>query len=213
VKCSQCQGIEDVFSQEYVSGELARYRRTGPSKTTRLLLQGIQQEDLQGLTLLDIGGGVGAIQHQLLEDGATSATSVDASGAYAAAAQEEASRRGLGGRIKFLYGNFPDLAERIAPADIVTLDRVICCYHDMEALVGKSAGKARRYYGLVFPRDTWWIRLALTAQNLYMKIRKNPFRSFAHRTGEVEAVLRREGLARRSYRRTIIWQIAWYERI
>ena len=47
-----------------------------------------------GATLLDIGGGVGAIRHELLAAGATSVTSVDASGPYLDAARSESKRRG-----------------------------------------------------------------------------------------------------------------------
>ena len=45
------------------------------------------------------------------------------------------------------------MSDEIEAADVVTLDRVICCYPDMEALVGRSAERALRLYGLVHPRD------------------------------------------------------------
>jgi hypothetical protein len=64
--CSQCQGIEDLFSEEYVAGELKRYRRRGPDKTTRILIEALKKDGVEGETLLDIGGGLGAIQHELL---------------------------------------------------------------------------------------------------------------------------------------------------
>jgi magnesium-protoporphyrin O-methyltransferase len=104
------------------------------------------------------------------------------------------------------------MAEDIPPADIVTLDRVICCYHDMEKLVGLSAARARKLYGLVYPRDTWWIKIGLGLQNLFFRLRRSPYRAFVHPTRAVEAVLNSQGLNRRSYRQTLVWQVVVYTR-
>ena len=91
---------------------------------------------------------MGAVQHELINAGVQQVTSVEASSAYLNAAKEEAQRRRLADHVSYYHGNFADLASDIAPADIVTLDRVICCYHDMEKLVGLSAARARK---LVWP--------------------------------------------------------------
>jgi magnesium-protoporphyrin O-methyltransferase len=210
MNCCQCQGIEELFSQEYVTRELSRYRLKGPDKTTRMLAESIKREGVDGLTLLDIGGGVGAIQHELLSAGAQSATDVEASTAYLTAAKAETQRRGLADRVSYQFGNFVDLAAGIEPADIVTLDRVICCYPDMEKMVGLSAARARKLYGLVYPRDTWWLRIGLAVGNFFFRLRRSPFRTFSHATEAVEAVLESNGLKRRSYRRTLVWQVAVY---
>jgi 23S rRNA G2069 N7-methylase RlmK/C1962 C5-methylase RlmI len=47
-----------------------------------------------GASSLNIGGGVGAIYHQLLASGARTAVHVDVSPGYLNAAREEAERRG-----------------------------------------------------------------------------------------------------------------------
>lgn len=208
----QCQGIEELFNQEHVDQDLADYRKKGPARTTRMLTQAIQREGVAGLTLLDIGGGVGAIQHALIEAGVEQVTGIEASAAYLAAAEGEARRRGLSGRVSFHHGNFTDLAPAISPADIVTLDRVICCYNDMEKLVGLSAARARRLYGVVYPRDTWWIKLGLRVANLYFRLRRSPYRAFVHPTQAVEALVKSQGFQRKFYRRTLIWQVVVYTR-
>jgi len=210
--CRQCQGIEELFSQSYVTQELSRYRKKGPIKTTRMLAEAIKGQGVQGLTLLDIGGGVGAIQHQLLDAGVQGATDVDASSAYISAARDEAGRRGLAERISYLHGNFVDLAEKVASADIVTLDRVICCYDEVEKLVGLSAERARKLYGVVYPRDTWWVKAGLWLENFFLRLRKSPYRSYVHPTEAVEALLTRNGLKRRTYRQTFVWQVVVYSR-
>ena len=210
--CSQCQGIEEVFSQEYVRRELKSYRRKGPGKTTRLLTKAIEKEGVEGLSLLDIGGGVGAIQHELIAAGVREVTSVDASTAYLEAAREEAEKRGQAERVTYHQGNFVDLADEIAPADIVTLDRVICCYPNMEKLVKLSAKRALKIYGLVYPRDAWWVRAGLAIGNLYMRVRGSAFRTFSHPTKAVEEIVRSYGFRQESYSQSLVWQVVVYKR-
>lgn len=210
--CCQCQGIEGFFNQREAASKLKAYQRKGPARSTRILLDALRREGIEGATLLDIGGGVGAIQLDLLGAGAASATDVDASTAYVAVAREEGARRGYGDRVSYLHGNFVDVAETIEPADIVTLDRVICCYHDMRGLVGASAAKARRLYGLVYPRDGWVAKIFVSVANTLSRLQGSPFRAFAHRTDDVEAVLHEAGLKRSFQRNAGIWQVAVYAR-
>jgi len=212
VNCCQCQGIEAVFDPKHAAKELENYRKKGPARTTRMLIDALKASGIRGMTLLDIGGGVGAIQHALLRAGVTTATDVDASPAYLQAALEEAQRQGHADRVTYHAGDFVDRADEIEPADIVTLDRVICCYHDMEALVGLSSARARRLYGLVFPRDAWWVRMAGPIANLFFRLRRNPFRIFFHPTDAVEAVVRGNGLEQKFRGGTLVWQVMVYER-
>jgi magnesium-protoporphyrin O-methyltransferase len=212
--CCQCQGIETLFNRREADKKLKAYRKRGPAKTTRLLieaLQGLTRRNA-GLTLLDIGGGVGAVQHELLRSGVQQATGVDASAAYVQVAQEEAHRQGHTDRVHAVHANFVDIAPRIPRADIVTLDRVICCFHDMPALVSLSAAKAGALYGLVYPRDTWWVRAWIGSENLYRRATRNPFRAFVHRSGAVDALVQSQGFERRFYKTTGAWQVVVYAR-
>jgi 2-polyprenyl-3-methyl-5-hydroxy-6-metoxy-1,4-benzoquinol methylase len=212
MNCCQIQGLEKVFDQPAVTKELDRYHRKGPIKSTRLLIDALEAEAVAGMTLLDIGGGVGAVQHALLRDGLQHATDVDASAAYLAATRSEAQRLGFGEQITYHHGNFVDLAGEIPPADLVTLDRVICCYPDMEQLVSLSAVKANKRYGLVYPRNTWWMKLFRWIGNFYFKLNKNPYRMYLHPTESVEAVLRSHGFTQRFHTQTMLWQVFVYSR-
>jgi predicted TPR repeat methyltransferase len=208
----QCRGIETLFNEKRVRKELSRYRRNGPRKTTRLLIDAMKSEGVQGMTLLDIGAGVGMIQHELLRAGAARAISVEASRASVEAAKEETERRGHADRVRYYYGDFVDLAPEIPEADIVTLDRVICCYDNMDALVRLSADRARQYYGVVFPRDDWWVKFLNPIENLGFWILRVPFRVFIHPTKAVDAALRRKGFLPRFVHRTPLWQVFLYAR-
>jgi len=208
-----CQGVDEMFGERAARHDLRRYRRRGPSKPTRVLLEALRREGVERASVLDVGGGIGAIQLELLDAGVDRVTSVDASAAYLRAAKEEAARRGNADRITYHAGDFVAVADRIEPADVVTLDRVICCYPDMEALVGRSAEHARRLYGVVYPRDAWWIRLGFLGLNLGMRLRRRAFRVHLHRMDLVDAVARGRGLTPKLRRRVgPVWQVAVYAR-
>jgi hypothetical protein len=208
----QCEEIEDVFDKDLAKDELRKLHRRGPARTTRILLEALASRGVRGKSLLDIGGGVGAIQHSLLAAGASSAVDVDASSAFLKTAEKEARRLGLDGRVTFHHGNFVALAPRIPAADIVTLDRVICCYDDARALVTASAGKARSLYGVVYPTDSWWSRLVIWILNLSRKIHRDNFRVFAHPTSLVESILAAHGFTRTFHRPRLLWQVAVFEK-
>ncbi len=120
-----CEGVEAFFDRRMAARQLEQYRRRGPLRSTRLLLEALKAQGVEGLTLLDIGGGVGAVQHELLKAGAAKAVSVDAASAYLEVAKHESERRGLAERVTYHHGDFVALAESLEPADVVTLDRVI----------------------------------------------------------------------------------------
>jgi hypothetical protein len=209
----QCDGIASKFDEEYATEKLERYRENGPDPSTRALVEALLESDLRGLTLLDIGGGVGAVQHELLRAGVRSAQEIEASGAYADACRSEAARQGHDDRIRHTVGDFASVADTVETADIVTLDRSICCWQDMPSLVDRAASKSRHLFGLVYPRDAWWVRYGWRLySNGRNALRRNPMRVFNHRTREVEAVLNAGGLTRRSRTTVGVWQIVVYER-
>jgi magnesium-protoporphyrin O-methyltransferase len=212
MKCCQCQGIEKVFNEQMADDELQEYHRKGPERTTNVLLNALREAGVAGKSLLDIGGGVGAIQHELVKSGVKQVTNVDASTAYLNSAKREAARQGYAEQANYYYGDFVELVPRLEAADIVTLDRVICCYPDMEALVSLSAGLARQFYGVVFPQDRWAFKLLRPLANGYFWLTRNPYRFFFHSTEAVQAVTRRQGLTLRFQRRFFIWQVLLFER-
>ncbi len=200
------------FDDRQAAKDLKRFREDGPDPTTRALVDALRAANVADATLLDIGGGVGAIHHELLSAGAASATHVDASAPYLRAAKEEAERRGTANRVRFLNGDFVTMATDVAPADIVTLDRVICCYPDMEALVAASASRARRLYGIVVPRERWMLKIGFAVYNLSKRVVRDDFRAYLHPMAAIDAAVRRQGLALRAERRTFVWRVAVYSR-
>lgn len=212
----QCCGIATEFNDRVTRRVLKRYRRRGPDRSTQLLVDqlrlAIGDRHAGNLTLLDIGAGIGVIHHELVNGTVVRATHVDAAPAQLRAAREETRRRGHEAVVEFLEGDFTALAGSVGSADIVTLDRVICCFDDMEALVRLSADKAARWYGAVFPRRTAWMRAGVALLNAVQRVRRSPFRVFMHDPRAIDAVLASAGLRRRSERHTLGWHAVVYER-
>jgi SAM-dependent methyltransferase len=207
-----CGCTPNTFSDRDAAGDLKRYLEKGPDRTTRALIDAIVAEGVEGTTVLDVGGGIGAIQLELLDAGAARADAVDASAAYIETASAEAERRGYGDRTTGRVGDFVELARSIESADVVTLDRVVCCYPDVDALLGAAADKATRIVGLVYPRDIWWNRVVGRAMNSWGWLTRDSTRWYLYPTSRVDGILRRAGFAGREITRDWIWQVVLYRR-
>lgn len=210
----ECCGTDydALFDDRAARRELAAYRRNGVEGTTRRLLDAIVAEGVDGATVLDIGGGVGIIGVELLAAGAASLTNVDASGPYLEAARAEIERRGFGDRATFRRGDFVAVADDVPSADIVTLDRVVCCYPDWEALVGSSVTRAHRLYGLVYPRDRWWMRVSIGFMRVVGGMFGNPMPFRVHPDQQVDARIRAAGFRPILAERGLAWQTILYRR-
>ncbi len=207
-----CCGLQKLFNDKQARKDLKRLFKKGPNKPTRLLLHQLETMPVEEMTLLDIGGGVGAIQKYLAERGIRAITDVDASPAYLKAAEETARKSGYWERARFIFGNFVEKAPEVEPADIVTLDRVLCCFPDVESLVRYSVQKARRVYGVIFPRDNWLIRLGVTVLNVFLMLTRNPFRTYVHPTAMVDAIVTSEGFGLTYQAFSGPWQVRLYTR-
>lgn len=173
----------------------------------------LPKDAFRDAALLDIGGGIGAIQHEAAARGAKAITDVDASAPYLATARSEATTRGYVERAQHLHGDFVELAGTVPRADVVTLDRVVCCYPDATKLLMSAGDRARRYFGLVWPRDRWWTRVLASAGNLILRLMRNPFRAYIHPDGLVDETIRARGFRMRSAKAAGYWQVRVYERV
>jgi magnesium-protoporphyrin O-methyltransferase len=209
---AHCCAIDAQFDHRLARRDLDNYRRNGPSPSTRQLLSAARQAGILDASVLDVGGGVGAIAHELLAMGAARATLVDASAAYLEAARSEAARKQSSDRLTLLNGDFVVTAKDVPVADVVTLDKVICCYPDMEGLLTAATGRARRLFAIVYPRDSWWVRLVTVLENALRALRRRAFRVYIFSNTAIDATIRRAGLSARFQQRGFVWIVALYER-
>ena len=209
---SNCCGAADFFGDRIARRNMRKYRRSGPYGTTKRLLAALGEAEAPKDTLLDVGGGIGMIAHEMLATGTAHAVIVDASPAFLAAAQDESERRLTEDRLRLQLGDAVALRDDVPAADVVTLDKVVCCYVDMESLIATAASRARRVMALAYPRDDWWVRALVACGNFALRLQGSAFRSYVHRNAAIEAALHRAGLAPRSLRRGAFWIVAVFER-
>ena len=212
IDCCEPTVYDDQFDARRARERQRDYRKHGPNGWTARLVEGLGAGGVDGLTVLDIGAGVGGVHLALLAAGAASAVDVDASGPYLTAAREEADRLALSGRVTYLKGDAVALVPDLQPADLVALDRVVCCYPHMEALVGVAAEATLRRLGMVLPRDDAWLRAGVGLSNRWSALRHNPFRVYAHRTADVLRIAARGGLVPAESHRGLFWQTLILER-
>ena len=210
--CNCCEMENNTFGEDEAKANLKDYRRRGPANQTKLILEAVRSLGLKGVALLDIGGGIGTIHHELLKDVAREATHVDASSAYLKVATEEAKRLGHDGQVKFIHADFTDVAADLNPADVVTLDRVVCCYPNFRGLLKAAADHSRSAVVLTYPREIWYLRIGLKIANFFQRLRNDPFRIFLHPVNEMEALFKGEGFVKTSVRRLFVWEMALYQR-
>jgi len=189
-----------------------RFARKGLEPSQKHLVEGVTRSGFNGATLLDIGCGIGCLHQRLLQAGALSAVGVDLSAKMLEEARAQAREQGLAERTDYREGDFVELADVLAPADIVILDKVICCYPDADALVQRSARLAGRVYAFTIPRDRWTVIFALLASRIFLVLIRCGFRSYAHDPAAVDRWLRHEGLVRVFEESTFFWLTRVYSR-
>ena len=160
-----------------------------------------------------MGTGIGALTFELLDRGVTRAVGVDASRAYLASAEAEATRRGRLQSASFIRGDFVDVAEGLTDADLVTLDRVVCCYPSHRSLLAESLRRAGRGFAFSYPRDRWFVKLTVRAENAARRLAGNPFRNFVHPVAEMQELIANAGFELVSRSQTRKWSADVYARV
>jgi SAM-dependent methyltransferase len=200
-----------VFGERQARRDARRYRRKGLDATAREIVGDIARRGVDEASVLEVGGGVGAIEIELLRAGARGATVVEISEAYDSEAQALLEERGLEGRVERRHGDFVAAEAAVDAADVVVMHRVVCCYPDADALVGAAARHARRLLAMSFPRETWWTRLGSRVINVFSRLVWD-FESFVHPHARILEAARVEGLRPVHERTGRLWHVAVLER-
>lgn len=199
------------FDAKKAAKQLRGYRRGQVAPTTRLLRDGVVAARVNDGTLLDIGAGIGALTFELLERGVSSAVAIEASNAYVQAAMEEAARRRVAS-VRFVYGDFVNVGAEVPAADLVTLDRVVCCYEHYRSLLEQATVHAGRAVALSYPRDRWFVRLGVRIENALRWVRSATFRTFVHSVDDMQRHIRDAGFELASRGQTAAWAADVYIR-
>jgi 2-polyprenyl-3-methyl-5-hydroxy-6-metoxy-1,4-benzoquinol methylase len=211
--CCVPRGYEKMFGERSARKDARRYRRKGLDPTAERIVGWLRSRGMEGATVLEIGGGVGAIEAELLKAGAKRALNVELSPYYEKTAKELWATAGVGDRAEYHVANVAANGREIEPADAVVMHRVVCCYPGYDALVGAAAERARSYLVMSFPRERVLIRVGFGALNLVARALRWEYRSFVHPVAELLAAAERRGLRPVHAQQGLIWQIAALERL
>ena len=210
--CCRPDDYDKVFDQKHAQAKARAYAREGLTGDARTIVDLVRGRMSPGYSVLEVGGGIGEIQLELLGDGAARVVNVELATQYEKVAAELIRERGLGDRVERRLGDFAREGAGIAAADVVVMHRVVCCYPDADALVGAAADHARRLLVMTFLVDRWWIRWGIAGANMWLRLRGNTFRGFAHATRAVVTSGERRGMRLGLHRRGLIWQLLALER-
>lgn len=208
----QSEPLNKLFSK--ISKHHARrFRRKGLTKEQRLLLESIRREPLQGKHILDIGCGVGALHLSLLKEGAANATGIDAAEGMIKKARQFSQELGVAEKTQYINGDFVEHAEQLSAAEITMLDKVVCCYGDVETLVKKSVEKTTSIYALTHPKENFLVKSFFKLQILLATLFRWKFRPFWHDWQKMREMIVREGFRCVYDNATMRWHVLVYKRV
>lgn len=202
-----------MFGEGYARRQAARYRKRGLDGTEQRIVDFLDGRGLEGASVLEIGGGVGHLQLELLRRGAARATNLELVDVYEAESRRLATEAGMAGRVERRRLDIAATPQQVEPADVVVLSRVVCCYPDYEGLLGAAADHARRLLVFSYPPRNLGSRAVLGSQNALFRLTGKTFRTFAHPTEGMLGVLERRGLRRAYSRGGLVWSVAGLERV
>ncbi|MEX2046263.1 MAG: SAM-dependent methyltransferase [Chloroflexota bacterium] len=210
--CCRPGDYDKVFDEKHARSKAREYARKGLTGDARRIVDFVRGRMSPGYTVLEVGGGIGEIHLDLLRDGAARVLNMELATRYESVASELIRERGVGDRVERRLGDFAREADGVPDADVVVMNRVVCCYPDADALVGAAADHARRYLVMTIPVDRWWMRWGIAAANAFLALRRNSFRGYVHPTRAVLAPAERRGMRLAEQRSGLIWQLIALER-
>jgi magnesium-protoporphyrin O-methyltransferase len=202
-----------VFDERFARAVARRYRRHGLSRAERRIVEFASAVGIDGSSVLEIGGGVGEIQLELLARGATRTANLELAATYETEAARLIEEAGVSGRVHRSVGI--DIARQphlVEAADIVVLHRVVCCYDDVDRLLTAAADHSRRAVVFSYPPSTWLSRTFVALSNLAIRLSGRDYQGFVHSSDAMFRLLRQHGLQLLERRRGVVWNVAGFVR-
>ncbi|GAA5161477.1 methyltransferase domain-containing protein [Ornithinimicrobium tianjinense] len=211
--CCDPLGCDAVFGRRYARATARTYLRRGLDPAAQRMVDWVVGRGIEGASVLEIGGGIGGPHVELLRRGAAHATNVELVPAYEEEAARVLSEAGLVARVDRRIGDLavdPDVA---GTADVVVMNRVVCCYPDPVALVGAAADHATRIVALTHPPRNVLTRALLAVQRGVGRLFGMRYQAFAHPPELILDTLRRHGFTAQHLPSRGLWQIVVATRV
>ena len=201
----------DIFGEKSARRALGRYLRKGlGGSDAPRIADWAAEQGLDGATVMEVGGGIGQIQAELVRRGAARGTVVEVVADYEDAARELATATGIADRTAFVLADLVETPDAVEPADIVVLRRVVCCTPVGPAVLGAAAGLASRTLLASYPRDRAGVRVVARLQNGLLALMRKRFRTFVHPPRELERAAEKHGLRLARVERGFVWETAQF---
>jgi 16S rRNA G966 N2-methylase RsmD len=210
--CCNPRGCDRFFDDRFARKMAKRYRKRGVDKTARRMVEFLAERGVEGASVLEIGGGVGEIQLELLSRGAAGTTNLELSDGYDDEAVRLAREAGVEERVQRRRHDIAMDPDAVEPADVVVLHRVVCCYPDYERLLGAAADHAGRLLVFSHPPRNPITRALIALENLAFRARGIELRTFAHPPRAMLGVLERHGLRHTFSHHGFPWVVTGLER-
>ena len=210
--CCSRSGYQTVFSERFARRVARTYSKRGLDSTQRRLVSFLTDRGITDASVLEIGGGVGEIQIELLSRGAREATNLEISQNYEAQAAALLERSGMADRVTRRFVDIATSPEAAEPADVVVLHRVVCCYPDYARLLTAAAGHAKRLLVFSHPPENVLSRMIIGGENLLRRLSRNDFRAFVHPPDAMIRAAQAEGMSVTYRHRGLSWNIVGLER-
>lgn len=206
--CCDRRGYADIFGGRFSRHLARRYRRRGLDKTATRMVAFLTEQGVEGASVLEIGGGIGDLQLELLRRGAAYATNLELVDSYETDATALARDAGVADRINRRTLDLAATPDAIAQHDIVILHRVVCCYPDYRGLLTAAANHARQMMVFSYPSRNPMVRVVFAAENLAFRLRRTTFRTYLHDPDAMTAAAEHRRLQIRYRHRGPAWHIA-----
>jgi 16S rRNA G966 N2-methylase RsmD len=205
--CCDPDDYQSVFSPRFARRTAKRYRTRGLSPAEDRIVEFITGNGIQGASVLEIGGGVGGIQLELLRRGASQVTNLELSTQYEAQAAALLEEAGMAGRVDRRFLDIAVAPDQVEPADVVVLHRVVCCYPDYRSLLSAAAQHARRLLVFSHPPVNPATRVGFWSENLLRRVKGNSFRTYVHSPAALRATAEGDGLRMAYEHHTWDWDV------
>lgn len=209
--CCDPSAYRATFSAREAERAARSFERRGLDSAAGPMIGALARGGLEGRTVLEVGAGVGTAVVALVKSGAERSVAVDISPEYRVEAERLFRRHAISDRVELVTGDITQTTS-VGEADVVFLNKVICCYPDAPALLEAVTSRTVDRLAMSFPRRRLLVRVVFGLVNLGQRLRRNSFRVFVHPPDELKAGVEAAGLRSVASGRTPVWEWHVWER-
>jgi magnesium-protoporphyrin O-methyltransferase len=210
--CCRSGVCEEMFNPRKARANLRRYRKKGLDKLEREMVLTASAQPLTALAFWRLEEGSAPFRPSCWRLGQEAERWLNWCPPTNPSRARLAQHKGIEGRSTFRVADVLEQPGSVAPADIVILNRVVCCSPDGVRLTAAAGKLAGRMLLVIYPRDRTVVRLVMGFMNGVFGVMGRSFRTFLHPPSALSAAAQAEGLSAAEMRRTVAWEFTAFRR-